>query len=87
MASLAVRGHFIAFLDNCYPAHLTALLRRDLQRALTESGFTAITFFFTNYGVVPRITFLTWQQLSGGLLTGLRFSDTIGCIARRTSHE
>jgi 2-polyprenyl-3-methyl-5-hydroxy-6-metoxy-1,4-benzoquinol methylase len=32
-------GHFAAFLGNSYPAHITALLRKDFGRICLESGF------------------------------------------------
>lgn len=85
LASLVVRGHFIAFTDACYPAHLTALTRTDLMRVLTEAGFAPPRFFFTDHGDVPRLTRLTWQRLSRGRLRGLRYSDNVGCVAVRPS--
>ena len=38
--SLIFRGHFIAYVGDTYPAHITALLRTDLERALGEAGFS-----------------------------------------------
>ena len=32
LASLVLRGHFVDFLDGSYPAHITALVRRDFER-------------------------------------------------------
>jgi len=29
LMALLVRGHYVAFLDSCYPAHITALLRKE----------------------------------------------------------
>lgn len=85
LLSLAVRHHFIAFIDECYPAHITALVRADITRALREAELEPIRFFFTDEGCVPKLTRLTWQELSYGLLRGVRFSDNLGCVARRTS--
>ena len=85
--SLVFRGHFIAFTDRDYPAHVTALTRLDLFRVLTEAGFAAPAFFFTDRGVVPRATFTTWQAISFGRLRGLRFSDNVGALARKTRRE
>jgi 2-polyprenyl-3-methyl-5-hydroxy-6-metoxy-1,4-benzoquinol methylase len=48
LLALLCRGHFVAFLDSCYPAHITALVREDLQRILAEAGFADITFRFTD---------------------------------------
>jgi 2-polyprenyl-3-methyl-5-hydroxy-6-metoxy-1,4-benzoquinol methylase len=81
LLSLAVRSHFIAFVGRSYPAHITALLRLDITRALREAGLEPTRFFFTDEGVVPRLTHVTWQQLSRGRLRGLRFSDNLGCVA------
>lgn len=81
--SLLMRGHFAAFTGSNYPAHITALLRRDLVRILEEAGFREIGFSFTNHGLVPRVTSLTWQGISAGRLRGVRFSDNLVCTARR----
>lgn len=79
--SLIFRRHFVAFVGGTYPAHITALLQSDIRHALDEAGFTVERFFFTNEGVVPRFTRVTWQRVSRGRLGGLRFSDNFGCVA------
>jgi 2-polyprenyl-3-methyl-5-hydroxy-6-metoxy-1,4-benzoquinol methylase len=84
LLSLWLRGHFVAFLDNSYPAHITALLRVDLARICAETLFTHPEFFFTNHGSIPKCTWLTWQRASFGLLGGLRFSDNLGIVAYRS---
>ena len=73
LLSLLIRGHHVAFLDSCYPAHITALLRKDLQRILTEAGFSGVRFHFTNSGGLPKLPAITWQQVSFNLLRGCRF--------------
>jgi 2-polyprenyl-3-methyl-5-hydroxy-6-metoxy-1,4-benzoquinol methylase len=83
LLSLVFRGHFIAFVERSYPAHITALLRTDISRALGESGLELQRFFFTDHGAVPKLTRVTWQQVSGGKLRGLRFSDNLGCVASK----
>lgn len=83
LLSLIVRGHFIAFTGDSYPAHITALTRTDLRRLLTEAGFTDIRFFWSDYGVIPRMTSVSWQRITGGRLTGARYSDNVGVVARR----
>jgi 2-polyprenyl-3-methyl-5-hydroxy-6-metoxy-1,4-benzoquinol methylase len=83
LLTLAVRGHFAAFADENFPAHLTALIRSDIRRILGEAGLIVEVFFYTDQGVIPKFTRLTWQQVSAGRLRGLRFSDNVGCIARR----
>ncbi len=83
IASL-MRGHFMAFSDSCYPAHITALLRKDFTRIFQESSFLAPSFYFTNYGGLPGCPeVLRWQQISLGLLTGMRYSDNILAIAKK----
>ena len=82
LASLIVRGHHVAFLDESYPAHLTALVRRDLDRLCVEVGFEPPTFSYTNSGAVPKWTSVTWQSLSVGLLRGRWFSDNLVAVTR-----
>jgi 2-polyprenyl-3-methyl-5-hydroxy-6-metoxy-1,4-benzoquinol methylase len=84
-AALLMRGHFVGFLDSCYPAHITALLRTDLARICQESRFEPPTFSFSNHGVVPKLTTTTWQRLSLGGLTGRWFSDNLAMVSRRTA--
>jgi 2-polyprenyl-3-methyl-5-hydroxy-6-metoxy-1,4-benzoquinol methylase len=77
LVALIFRGHYASFGERSYPAHITALLRKDIQRILQEAGFSQIAFEFTGAGVVPGITTLSWQRVSGGLLKGCRFSDNV----------
>ena len=81
--SLLVRGHYVAFLDSSYPAHITALVRKDLERILREAGFEFLGFRYTNRGSLPGATNHTWQQISGRTLKGLRYSDNLLAICRR----
>ncbi len=83
--SLIFRGHYTAFQDSSYPAHISALLRKDILRVLTEAGFDDPEFRFTGHGLVPKMTFLTWQRISGGLLRGLRYSDNLAALSRKRS--
>jgi hypothetical protein len=80
--ALLVRGHYVAFLDSCYPAHITALLRKDLARILTEAGFSDVRFHFTNHGGLPKLPSVSWQKVSLGLLKGCRFSDNLIATAK-----
>lgn len=75
--SYIIRGHFVAFTESSYPAHITALNRVDIYRVLIEAGFKDIHFSYTNTGMVPSIPNLTWQKCSLGLLKGLRYSDNL----------
>ena len=83
LASLALRGHFVSFADTCYPAHITALVRKDIERILVEAGFSLPRFSFTNVGGIPKLPRLKWQTVSAGLLRGLRFSDNLIAMSRK----
>ena len=83
LASLIVRGHHVAFLDESYPAHLTALVRRDFERLCLEADFAPPRISYTDSGAVPRWTSVTWQSLSLGLLRGRLFSDNLVLVAQR----
>jgi len=77
LVALLVRGHFVAFGDASYPAHITALLRKDIVRVLSEAGFVGPEFGCTARGGIPGWPSATWQQLSANLLRGPRWSDTL----------
>ena len=83
LLSLIIRGHFVAFLDKDYPAHITALTQLDMKRSLAENEFSDSEVYFTDKGLVPGLRGLSWQQLSFGLLKGKRFSDNVFVVARR----
>jgi 2-polyprenyl-3-methyl-5-hydroxy-6-metoxy-1,4-benzoquinol methylase len=85
LASLAVRGHFVDFLDGSYPAHITALVRRDFVRMAAETGFEPPKFSYTATGAVPAFPRVSWQDLSFGRLRGRRFSDNLLVATRKTS--
>lgn len=82
LLSLLVTGHFVAFQDSCYPAHITALLCTDLRRIFGEAGFEDIKFSFTDYGGIPKCPRITWQQITLGVLKGRWFSDNVVLQAR-----
>lgn len=81
LATLLCAGHFAAFRDWSYPAHITALLRKDVERILVEAGFSPPRFEFTNVGSILKMPHIHWQAVSIGLLRGLRFSDNLLAIA------
>jgi 2-polyprenyl-3-methyl-5-hydroxy-6-metoxy-1,4-benzoquinol methylase len=83
MLSLLFRGHYALFQSPSYPAHITPLLRRDIERCLTEAGFANPVFSFTDYGTLPRFPQLRWQNLSYGLLKGVRYSDNLLAITSK----
>lgn len=81
LLSLFARGQHAAFAANSYPAHLTPLTRTDVQRVLTEAGFTDVQVSWSDFGLAPKLS-LSWQALSAGLLGGMRFSDNLVAVAR-----
>jgi 2-polyprenyl-3-methyl-5-hydroxy-6-metoxy-1,4-benzoquinol methylase len=85
IVALLIRGHFVAFGDTSYPAHITALVRKDLERTLVEAGFDSPTFTFTDAGGVPGLPARQWRSLIGRLARGLRFSDNLLVTARKAA--
>jgi 2-polyprenyl-3-methyl-5-hydroxy-6-metoxy-1,4-benzoquinol methylase len=85
LAGLLMGGHFVAFLGPSYPAHITALLRKDFQRICHETQFDAPQFFYTNSGGLPKLPHILWQSLSCGLLRGRLFSDNVAMAVRKVS--
>jgi 2-polyprenyl-3-methyl-5-hydroxy-6-metoxy-1,4-benzoquinol methylase len=83
LLSLILRGHYAAFANENYPAHISPLLRTDLRRILLEVGFEEPEFSFTDNGSIPHFTSVTWQAVSVGKLRGVRFSDNVVCAAKR----
>jgi 2-polyprenyl-3-methyl-5-hydroxy-6-metoxy-1,4-benzoquinol methylase len=83
LIALVVRGHFTEFGESGYPAHITALLRKDFTRIFQEAAFPAPEFYYTNSGGLPGYPAVSWQQLSFGALQGRRYSDNILAIARK----
>ena len=83
LVALTLRGHFVAFSDSCYPAHITALVRRDFERIFREVGFEPLGFDFTGHGSLPKLTSVTWQHVSLGLCRGIRTSDNLLAFARK----
>jgi 2-polyprenyl-3-methyl-5-hydroxy-6-metoxy-1,4-benzoquinol methylase len=83
IVALVVRGHFVAFGPTSYPAHITALTRVDLERALAEAGFREPAFAFTDSGGIPGLPSRSWQSILGRHARGLRFSDNVVVTARK----
>lgn len=81
--ALLFQGHYALFGPASYPAHITALLRKDIERATTEAGFEPPVFLYTNAGALPKMGGLKWQTISGGLLRGVRYSDNLVAIAKK----
>ncbi len=81
--SAVLRGYFVEFSPGNYPAHITPLMRIDLERALQECGFAVEAVSYSRRGGLPGFPGVSWQQISFGLLHGRLFSDTIVLKARR----
>lgn len=81
--ALLFRGHFVAFLDSCYPAHITALLRKDFERICSEIGFETPIFIYTDSGSIPKIPRILWQDITLNLLKGRLFSDNVMIVTRK----
>lgn len=79
--ALLFRGHYVAFGDSSYPAHIMALLRKDLARIFQEVHFSSPQFHFTDHGGLPGKPTIRWQQVTFGLLRGVRFSDNVLALA------
>jgi len=83
--SLVARGHFSGFMGASYPAHITALLRLDLERICSETGFDRPVFAYSNHGGIPKMPRLTWQDVTGSLARGRLFSDNLGMLTKLTA--
>ncbi len=81
--ALLIRGHYAGFGELSYPAHITALLRKDLARIFQESKLEAPQFYFTDNGGIPGKPNVAWQKVSFGMLRGLRFSDNVIAVAKK----
>jgi 2-polyprenyl-3-methyl-5-hydroxy-6-metoxy-1,4-benzoquinol methylase len=87
IVALVVRGHFVSFGESSYPAHITPLVRQDLDHVLAEAGFLDRSFSFSDVGGVPGMPMRTWQTILGRRLgrhaRGVRFSDNVVVTARK----
>lgn len=82
LLSLLLNGHFVAFGDSSYPAHITALVRKDLERILLETGFNSSKFTFTDSGGIPKLPHIKWQAILS-FCKGVRYSDNVLVIAHK----
>jgi len=88
LLALLFRGHYAFFGPANYPAHITALLRKDIDRLMAEAGFDTPAYYYTNHGRLPKLS-LHWQAISGAVFRGVRYSDNLVAVARkpRTDHH
>ena len=82
LLALLFRGHYALFGPTNYPAHITALLRKDIDRLMAEASFEPPAYYYTNRGLLPK-TSLHWQAISAALLRGVRYSDNLVAVARK----
>ena len=82
LAALGVGGHFVAFADSAYPAHITALLRKDFQRICLECRFEPPVFAYTDEGGIPKLPHILWQSILSAF-KGRWFSDNIAIVTRK----
>jgi len=82
LLSLIFEGHFVAFKAGSYPAHITALVRKDLQHVCLETGFSPPEFAFDDSGSIPKFPWLRWENFG---LKGRLFSDGIAIVTRKTT--
>ena len=87
LLALVFGGHFVAFRDVSYPAHITALVRMDFERICDETGFTRPSFYYTDAGGIPKFPHIRWQQASFGLMKGRLFSDNIVMVSKKQSES
>jgi len=78
-----LRGHYVAFGDTSYPAHIVALLRKDFERIFHEAKFGSPVFCYTDEGGFPGKPKITWQAITFGFLRGIRFSDNVVVVATK----
>lgn len=83
LLGLLLVGHFVSFLDSSYPAHITALVRKDFERICLECGFSPPVFYFTDSGGIPKLPHIQWQSTSFGILKGRLFSDNLALVAQK----
>jgi 2-polyprenyl-3-methyl-5-hydroxy-6-metoxy-1,4-benzoquinol methylase len=81
--TLLFKNEFNAFRDNCYPAHITALLEVDLRRMATECRWDHVEVRYTKTGRIPS-TAKSWPSGISHRFPML-FSDNVSITGRRTS--
>lgn len=78
---LLTKGVFVAFQDNEYPAHRTALLEIDLRRIATECGLEQIAVEYTRWGRVPLTPWHYPEPFTA--VAPKLFSDNVAIVGRR----
>lgn len=81
--SFVARGRHAAFDAAVNPGSISALSRQDFVRIFAESDLSAPSFYFSRRGSIPGMPARSWQQISFGLLRGVRFSDDLIAVAAK----
>lgn len=74
--TFVLRGQHRYFQEASYPAHITPLLRCDLERMAAELRLEVLGWYWSDYDTLPR---LRWRLPFGGRL----FSDCLGVLFRK----
>ena len=81
LLTLAIKHRFSAFQDAHYPAHRTALLSIDLERAAREAGLDVVRVVYTGRGRVPGTAFHYPKSLAS--LFPRALSDNLMLVSKR----
>ena len=81
LLTLAIKHRFSAFQDAHYPAHKTALLSIDLERAAREAGLEAVRIIYTGRGRVPGTSWHYPKALASVFPRAL--SDNLMLVSRK----
>jgi 2-polyprenyl-3-methyl-5-hydroxy-6-metoxy-1,4-benzoquinol methylase len=71
--TLVIKNEFNAFQEPCYPAHITALVERDVIRIMAEAGLKQPRVFYSDHGRIPGTPW-HWPSCC---FRGRTFSDNI----------
>jgi 2-polyprenyl-3-methyl-5-hydroxy-6-metoxy-1,4-benzoquinol methylase len=85
LLTIVTRRRFSAFQDAHYPAHRTALLASDLERAAAAAGFENVAIEYSLHGRVPLTPWHYPQSLAR--LSPRLLSDNLMLVARRNGTD
>jgi 2-polyprenyl-3-methyl-5-hydroxy-6-metoxy-1,4-benzoquinol methylase len=81
LLTLAIKLRFSAFQDAQYPAHKTALLAIDLERAAREAGLDVVRLIYSGQGRVPGTAWHYPKALASVFPRAL--SDNLMLVSRK----
>jgi 2-polyprenyl-3-methyl-5-hydroxy-6-metoxy-1,4-benzoquinol methylase len=55
LITFVFKGQHRSFQSASYPAHITPVLKIDMDRMLMENGFKTISYFYSDYDTVPGL--------------------------------